>query len=76
MKFRSKFNHRYTNHGCLNCAILKAYKAKDMQFFLQNVQNEIFKILPEQPVEKKKQRPKHHTHDISFLSLLLVIIMV
>ena len=47
-----------------------------MQFFLQNVQNEIFKILPEQPVEKKKQRPKHHTHDISFLSLLLVIIMV
>ena len=28
MKFGSKFNH-----GCFHCAILKAYKARDMQFF-------------------------------------------
>ena len=33
MKFRSKFNHGFTNRGCLHCAILKAYKARDMQFF-------------------------------------------
>ena len=62
MKFGLKFNHR-----CLHCAILKtlysfnekrAKKAEDMQFFLQNVQNEIFKMFkcnisnsPEQPVE-------------------------
>ena len=45
MKFRSKFNHGSINRGCLHCAILKAYKARDMQFFLQNVQNEILKIL-------------------------------
>ena len=45
MKFRSKFNHGFTNRGCLHSAILKAYMAKDMQFFLQNIQNEIFKIL-------------------------------
>ena len=45
MKFRSKFNNGFTNRGCLYCAILKAYRARDMQFFLQNVQNEIFKIL-------------------------------
>ena len=45
MKFRSKFNHDFINRGCLHCAILKACKGRDMQFFLQNVQNEIFKIL-------------------------------
>ena len=45
MKFRSKFNHGFTNRGCLQYGILKTYKATDMQFFLQNVQNEIFKIL-------------------------------
>ena len=45
MKFRSKFNHGFTNRGCLYYAILKTYKATDMQFFLQNAQNEIFKIL-------------------------------
>ena len=33
MKFGSKFNHGFTNHGCFHCAILKAYKARDMQFF-------------------------------------------
>ena len=42
MKFRSEFNRSFTNRGCLHCAIVKAYKARDMQFFLQN---EIFKIL-------------------------------
>ena len=41
IKFRSKFNHGFTNRGCLH----KAYKARDMQFFLQNVQNKISKIL-------------------------------
>ena len=54
MKFRSKFNHGLANRGCLDCAILKplygfkekrALKARNMQFFLQNVQNEIFEIL-------------------------------
>ena len=45
MKFRSKFNHGFINRGCLHCAILKACKGRDMQFFLQNVRNEIFKIL-------------------------------
>ena len=24
LKFTSKFNHGFTNHGCLQCAILKA----------------------------------------------------
>ena len=42
------------NRGFLHCAILKAlhgfkenraHKARDMQSFLQNIQNEIFKIL-------------------------------
>ena len=55
--------------GCLHSPILKAlpdfqektaHKSSDMQFFLQNVQNEIFKIFkmfkktwnkPEQPAE-------------------------
>ena len=44
-KFRSKFNHGFINRGCLHYAILKACKGRDMQFFLQNVRNEIFKIL-------------------------------
>ena len=43
-----------TNRGCFHSAILKAlygfkekraHKGRDMQFFLQNIQNEIFKIL-------------------------------
>ena len=33
VKFKSKFNHGFTNRGCLRCAILKAYKTRDMQFF-------------------------------------------
>ena len=45
MKFSSKFNHGFTNRGYLHCAVLKAYKARDRQFSLQNVQNEISKIL-------------------------------
>ena len=54
MKFRPKFNHGFTNRGCFHCAFIKAlynfkekraHKAQDMQFFLQNIQNEIFKIL-------------------------------
>ena len=69
MKFISKFNNSFTNCGCLDCAIIKAlysfkekgdHKVREMQFFLQNVQNVIFKVLkmsqtiqdsPEQPVE-------------------------
>ena len=54
MKHRSKFKHGFTNCGCLHCAILKALhgfqekrarKSRDMQFFLQNIQNKNFKIL-------------------------------
>ena len=59
MKCRSKCNHGFTDPDCFHCAILKAWKAWDMQFFLQNIQNEIFKIFkinatwnsPEQSVE-------------------------
>ena len=54
MKFRSKFYHGFTNRGCLHYAIIKTlycfkekreHEARDTQFFLQNVQNKIFKIL-------------------------------
>ena len=57
MNFISKFNYNFTNCDCLHCAILKAlydFKEKrahkaDRQeicnFFLQNVQKKIFKIL-------------------------------
>ena len=54
MKFRSIFNHGFTNHGCLHCAVLKAlysvkekraHKARAIQFYLQNVKIEIFKIM-------------------------------
>ena len=53
MKYRSEFKHGFTNRGYLHCAILKALhsfqekrarKSRYMQFFLQNVQNQIFKI--------------------------------
>ena len=44
MKFESTFNHGFTYRVCLYFATLKAYKARDTQFFFQNVQNEIFKI--------------------------------
>ena len=39
MKFRSKFDR-----GCLHYSIPKAYKRKDMQLFLENVQND-FELL-------------------------------
>ena len=54
MKYRPEFKHGFTNRGYLHCTILKAshgfqekrvLKSSDMQFFLQNVRNEIFKIL-------------------------------
>ena len=53
LKFRSKFNHGFTNHDYLDCAILKAlqnFMVKRVheaiyQFLFQNVQNEIFEIL-------------------------------
>ena len=25
LKFRSKFNHGFTNHECVHCAVLKAF---------------------------------------------------
>ena len=45
MKFRSKFNHGFINRSCLRCAILKDYKARDMQFFLRNAQHKDFQDL-------------------------------
>ena len=54
LKFRSKFNHDFTNHGYLHSAVWNALynfkikkdqEARDNQFLFQNVQhNEIFKI--------------------------------
>ena len=54
MKYRSELKHGFTNRDYLHCAILKALhgfqgekgapKSRDMQYILQNVQNEIFKI--------------------------------
>ena len=35
----------FTNRGGVHWAILKAYKTRDMQVFLHNIRNEIFKIL-------------------------------
>ena len=78
------------------CAVLsftpfsgkKSPQVNDMQFFLQNVQNEIFKILKMfknnmkftrsacQINSKISNRLKHHAYNILILSLLLVIIMV
>ena len=54
LKFRSKFNHNFTDHGYLQNAVFKALyhfkirraqEARHNQFFFQNVQNnEIFEI--------------------------------
>ena len=53
MKYRSEFKHGFTNRACLHCDTLNAlhgfqekrtHKSKDMQFFLQNVSNEISEI--------------------------------
>ena len=86
VEFRTKVNHGFIGHDCLHCAFLKPYKARDMQFFLQNVQNEIVKILKmfkynmkftrAPSILNKQQRQKHHAHDILILSLLLVVIIV
>ena len=45
MKLGSKFTYGFTKRACLHCAISKAYKGRDMQFFLQNAQNETIKFL-------------------------------
>ena len=42
MNFRSNFNHDFTNRDCLYCAILRAQKARDMQFLLHNIQHKDF----------------------------------
>ena len=49
MKYRSESKNGFINRDCLHCAVLRttvlrkkigrAYKASDMQFFLQNVQD-------------------------------------
>ena len=66
MRFISKFNHDFTYGGCLHCAILKAWhgfkkkrahKVREMSFFLQNVQNVIFKVLKMFKNNKKFTRP-------------------
>ena len=53
MKYKSEFKHGFNNRGYLHRAILKALhgfqekrslNSRDMQFFLQNYPNEIFKI--------------------------------
>ena len=54
LKFWSKFNNGFTNHGCLhhvfrkilyNFKIKRAHGARDNQFFFQNIHdNEIFQI--------------------------------
>ena len=53
MKYRSEFKHGFSNRGHLPMCYSKALhsfqekranKSRDMQFFFQNVQNEIFKI--------------------------------
>ena len=59
-----------------------------MQYFLQNVQNEIFEILKKSKYNAKftrtacqinskvRNRQKHQTHDIFILPLLLVMILI
>ena len=53
LKYRSELKHDFTNRGCLHCAILKVLhgfrekrssQVNGLQFFLQNVQNELFKM--------------------------------
>ena len=55
LRFRSKFNHDFTNHGCLHCVILKKllilrkksphHRVRGSKFFFQNFQNKIFESL-------------------------------
>ena len=70
MKYRSEFKHGFTNRGYMHCTILKvlhvfqekrAPKSSDMQFFLQNVPNEIFKIF-------KMFEKQHEIHLSSLLN--------
>ena len=69
MKNRSQFKHSFTNRSYLHSAVLKAlhgfqeeraHMSRDMQFFLQNVQNdffrndfEIFRMFKKQATETK-----------------------
>ena len=82
VEFRAKVNHGFTNRDCLHCAFVKAYQARDMQFFLQNVQNEMLNVKYNMKFTRtpcilnKQQIQKHHAHDILILSLLLVVIIV
>ena len=70
MKYGSEFKHGFTNCDCLHSAILKAlhnflarrtHKSRDMRFFFQNVQNEIFKIF-------KMFKRQHEIHQSSLLN--------
>ena len=85
----NQFNHGFINCGCLHSATLKAYRVRDIRFLVQNVQNEILKILKMFKNNMKftwearcinskissKSRQKHHAHDIDILSVLFIIIM-
>ena len=71
LKYRLKFKHGFTNRGCLHCAILKAlhdfqekraHKSRDMQFFLQIVQNDIFKIFKTFKNNMKFTRAEYNTN--------------
>ena len=39
MKFRSKFNHGFTNHGCLHCANFKSLEKVFPCFEMFNIQH-------------------------------------
>ena len=45
IKFRSKYNHGFTNRGCVHCAILKAlYGFKEKETTRQKIRNFSFKF--------------------------------
>ena len=56
LKYRSKFNHGFTNHRCLH-KLYKILREKEptSQFDFQNVQNEVFIIL-------KRFKKQHEIH--------------
>ena len=62
MNFRSKFNCGFTNRDCLHCAILRAQKARDMQFLLHNIQHKDFQILKMFKYTMKFIRAAHWTN--------------
>ena len=69
----------FTNRGCLHCAILKTYNARDMIFKISKMFKDSMKFTKAallNELKNKQQRQKHHTYDILILSLLLVILMV